>query len=73
MEIVTELTGRSMDDVQKKPLPEDDPVRRRPDITLAREKLGWSPAIPLRDGIARTIEWFRSIELGDFRAPTPNY
>jgi UDP-glucuronate decarboxylase len=43
-----------------KPLPQDDPTRRRPDITLAREKLKWEPTVPLEDGLARTIEYFRS-------------
>jgi len=37
-----------------------DPVRRRPDITLAKEKLRWEPTIPLRDGLTRTIDYFRS-------------
>jgi UDP-glucuronate decarboxylase len=41
------------------PLPPDDPARRRPDITLARDRLGWEPKIGLREGLARTIEHFR--------------
>ena len=41
-----------------KPLPSDDPTRRRPDITLAKEKLNWQPEIPLRDGLKKTIEYF---------------
>lgn len=41
-------------------LPEDDPKRRRPDISLAREKLGWEPQIPAEEGLRTTIEWFRS-------------
>lgn len=45
------------------PAPPDDPVRRRPDITLARTKLGWEPRTPLRDGLAMTIAHFRE-ELG---------
>ena len=45
-----------------KPLPQDDPMQRRPDITLAREKLGWEPAVPLREGLARTIDYFRHLE-----------
>jgi UDP-glucuronate decarboxylase len=49
------------------PLPPDDPTRRRPDITLARERLGWQPKVPLREGLARTIEHFRR-ELGLTRA-----
>jgi dTDP-glucose 4,6-dehydratase len=42
------------------PRPEDDPVVRRPDITLARELLDWEPRVPLDEGLKRTIEWFRS-------------
>ncbi len=44
-----------------KPLPADDPKQRQPDISLAQEKLGWSPKVQLRDGLARTIDYFRSI------------
>jgi UDP-glucuronate decarboxylase len=54
-------------------LPEDEPTRRRPDITLARKKLGWSPQVPLRAGLQKTIEWFRSINVADYRPPSPNY
>ena len=43
-----------------RPIPADDPKRRKPDITLARELLSWEPKVPLRDGLARTIEYFRS-------------
>ena len=43
------------------PLPKDDPKRRKPDISLATELLGWSPAIPLREGLAKTIDYFRSV------------
>jgi dTDP-glucose 4,6-dehydratase len=39
--------------------PQDDPMVRQPDIALAREVLGWSPAVPLEEGLKRTIEWFR--------------
>jgi nucleoside-diphosphate-sugar epimerase len=42
-----------------RPVPPDDPVRRRPDITLARTRLGWEPKTPLRRGLAITIEHFR--------------
>ena len=59
--------------VNAKPLPADDPLQRRPDITLARTRLGWEPKIPLRDGLARTIAYFKSIDMKQFRAPTPNY
>ena len=44
-----------------KPLPSDDPKRRRPDITLAKELLGWEPKVPLREGLAKTIAYFRSL------------
>ena len=44
-----------------KTLPEDDPQQRRPDIELARNELSWEPTIPLADGLARTIDYFRSI------------
>ncbi len=46
-----------------RPLPADDPRRRRPDITLAKELLGWEPKVPLADGLAKTIEYFRSREM----------
>lgn len=58
-ELVLELTGSSSP-VEHHPLPEDDPLQRRPDITRARSLLGWAPAVALEDGLARTIEWFRS-------------
>jgi UDP-glucuronate decarboxylase len=44
-----------------KPLPADDPRQRQPDISLAREKLGWSPTVDLRSGLKRTIDYFKSI------------
>lgn len=44
------------------PLPKDDPRRRKPDITLASELLGWTPTVPLRDGLAKTIEYFRTLK-----------
>jgi UDP-glucuronate decarboxylase len=71
-ELVLELTG-SKAPLERRPLPPDDPVRRRPDIRLAREKLGWQPTIPLREGLAKTIDWFGTINVNHYRAPTPNY
>ena len=44
-----------------RPLPEDDPRRRRPDITLARDLLGWAPRIPLDEGLKPTVAYFRSL------------
>jgi UDP-glucuronate decarboxylase len=72
-EMVLELTGSSGKLVQARPLPEDDPLQRRPDITLARERLGWEPKVNLREGLQRTIDWFRNIDMSQYRAPTPNY
>ena len=43
-----------------KPLPADDPKRRKPDISLAKELLGWAPKVPLREGLAKTIAYFRA-------------
>jgi len=46
-----------------RPLPEDDPKIRRPDITKARQLLGWEPVVPLEEGLKRTIDYFRSVVL----------
>jgi len=54
------LTG-SRSRIVTKPLPEDDPKVRQPDITLAREKLGWSPRVDRREGLARTTEYVKSV------------
>jgi UDP-glucuronate decarboxylase len=43
------------------PLPADDPKQRRPDISLARNILGWEPTVPLDVGLARTVDYFRSV------------
>jgi dTDP-glucose 4,6-dehydratase len=59
-ERVLALTG-SRSAVVEHPLPEDDPRVRRPDITRARETLGWEPRVPLEDGLRRTIDYFRGI------------
>ena len=56
-----------------KPLPADDPLQRKPDITLAKTKLGWEPKIKLREGLAKTIDFFKSVDMSTYRAPTPNY
>lgn len=58
-ERVLALTGSSAP-VEHRPLPEDDPKVRQPDITIARAVLGWEPEVPLADGLARTVEWFRA-------------
>ena len=59
-EIVVELTGTSSEIVYRE-LPVDDPKVRRPDITKARTQLGWEPKVPVREGVARTIEYFRTL------------
>jgi UDP-glucuronate decarboxylase len=56
---VIELTG-STSTIVREPLPQDDPLQRKPDISLAREKLGWEPKISLKEGLARTIEYFKA-------------
>jgi UDP-glucuronate decarboxylase len=71
-ELTLELTG-SKSPLVEKPLPADDPERRRPDITLARQRLGWEPTVALREGLAKTIDWFRSIDVDTYRPPTPNW
>ena len=58
---------------QSKDLPEDDPLQRKPDISLARAELNWQPSIELAEGLGKTIEYFDSIDMSRFRAPTPNY
>jgi len=55
--LILRLT-RSASPIVFKPLPQDDPTRRCPDITRARTLLGWEPVVPLDEGLARTIEWF---------------
>jgi dTDP-glucose 4,6-dehydratase len=62
-ERVLKLTSSSSKIVEK-PLPVDDPRVRQPDITRARDVLGWEPKVPLDEGLRRTIAYFRSIESG---------
>ena len=59
-EAVSMMTG-SGHEVTYLPLPSDDPTRRRPDITLAREVLGWEPHVQLAEGLGRTIDYFREL------------
>ena len=63
-ERIVALTGSSSRTVFL-PKPSDDPVRRRPDIALAREKIGWEPSVSLHDGLARTVQYFRQTLQGD--------
>lgn len=55
--VLAKVGGKSK--IAQKPLPEDDPTRRRPDIALARQKLNWEPKISLNEGLDRTIDYFR--------------
>lgn len=59
-ELVLSLTG-SRSELKREPLPVDDPVRRRPDISRAKEILGWGPRIPVEEGLRRTVDYFRSV------------
>lgn len=71
-ELVWKTLGKEPKFVFKE-LPVDDPCRRRPDISLAKEKLGWEPKVQIEEGLRKTVEWFRSIDVAEFRPPTPNY
>jgi dTDP-glucose 4,6-dehydratase len=59
-ELVLELSG-SRSEISYQPLPEDDPRQRCPDITRARETLGWEPQTPAREGLEKTLTWFAQL------------
>lgn len=59
---VAAVAGVPDDRIEFLPLPEDDPQRRCPDIRRAREVLGWEPQATLRQGLERTLQWFRSVQ-----------
>ncbi|MDR2345708.1 MAG: SDR family oxidoreductase [Planctomycetaceae bacterium] len=71
-ELVVNISGCKVNFV-KKPLPEDDPKQRQPDISLAKEKLKWEPKTNLQEGLKKTIDWFKNIEFEQYRPPTPLY
>jgi dTDP-glucose 4,6-dehydratase len=58
--VIKKLTGSNAP-IEFRPLPEDDPKIRKPDITKAKQLLGWEPKVPLEEGLTRTIEYFRSV------------
>jgi len=58
-DLVLEQTG-SAAGIEYRPLPQDDPIRRQPDITRAKTQLGWEPTIPLAEGLTRTLTYFRA-------------
>ena len=62
--MIVEMTG-STSRFEQQPLPNDDPLRRRPDIGLATRTLGWEPRIGLRQGLTRTIAYFREMLGGE--------
>jgi nucleoside-diphosphate-sugar epimerase len=59
--LIKRMTG-SKSKIVYKPLPKDDPTRRKPDISKARKLLSWQPQVKLTDGLAKTIKWFRDGE-----------
>jgi UDP-glucuronate decarboxylase len=59
-EQVIDLTG-SRSPLEHRPLPQDDPRQRKPDITLAQEQLGWQPKVQLREGLRETITYFETL------------
>jgi UDP-glucuronate decarboxylase len=67
--MVLELTG-SRSTIEHRPLPQDDPRQRRPDISRARRSLGWEPVVALREGLERTISYFEA-KLVESRAADP--
>ena len=71
-ELVIKQTGTKSRIIEK-PLPSDDPKQRKPDITLAKKWLNWEPKVPLSEGLGKTIEYFRSLDMRRYRPPTPNY
>ncbi len=69
-ELVLEATGSSSE-LRHLPLPTDDPKVRRPDISRASALLDWKPEVPLREGLARTVEYFRSLQARDLLSSPP--
>jgi UDP-glucuronate decarboxylase len=59
-QMVIEYTG-SKSVIEYRPLPQDDPKQRRPDITLAKAKLGWEPTVPLTEGLKKTVAYFENM------------
>jgi UDP-glucuronate decarboxylase len=70
-ERILALTG-SRSKIEHRPLPSDDPTQRRPDISLASEKLSWTPKVPLEDGLKQTIAYFEGALRRAKRLPAPD-
>jgi UDP-glucuronate decarboxylase len=67
---VIRLTG-SRSKIVFRPLPTDDPTQRCPDITLARQKLGWQPVVELEEGLQRTIDYFKGFAADELPGGKP--
>ncbi|MDG2424774.1 MAG: SDR family oxidoreductase [Phycisphaerales bacterium] len=67
---IIELTG-SQSSIIQKPLPPDDPTRRRPDLSLARKRLDWEPVVPLEEGLRHTVDYLSGLDLSLWDPPTP--
>ena len=63
-ELIIRLTGSSSS-IAFRPLPEDDPKTRKPDITRAKSVLGWEPRVPVQEGLKKTIDWYRKVQALD--------
>jgi len=72
-DMIVRMVGNPASMFEEKPLPTDDPKQRCPDISLAKEKLCWKPTVSLEEGLQKTIDWFRSIDIEQYRPPTPQY
>ena len=59
-ELIIDITGSSSQ-LTYRPLPQDDPKKRRPDISLAKQKLGWEPKVDISTGLAKTVDYFRNL------------
>ena len=69
-ETVIKLTD-SKSSIIRKPLPPDDPTRRKPDITIAKDQLGWEPVVPLEDGLRQTTDYLAGLDMSLWSPPTP--
>merc|ERR1712187_995962 len=69
-EIVLDVT-KSKSKIVYLPLPGDDPKQRKPDIAQAKEILNWEPKVQLREGIEKTVDYFRRLDLRKYKKPTP--
>ena len=58
-QIVNQVTGRAADQLEYRPLPIDDPLKRQPDISKAKKLLGWQPQVPFRQGLARMLAFYQ--------------